>query len=289
VSTNLHGNKILHLEMPAWLRGSPFEDTTRKYATKFKQISREIEKRLRGGKVRGKIPSTDMEFWLDYDFAIKVPLPHSDEMLAVFVDSLKPGNVVYDVGSYVGWYTIAALKRIGPEGRVFSFEPVPETAKRLRCHIELNQGESRARVIEAACGRTFGFISMPVRSNGLASGNGLFDVHPHPDIQPTYVEVCMIPLDEFWQTSKLPPDVIKIDVEGAELWVLEGARKILSNIRPTVFLEIHKFAWNLFETTEAEFFNLLDSLSYHALDIACSHTPITVLPERGFVILKPVE
>jgi FkbM family methyltransferase len=210
-------------------------------------------------------------------------------MLAAFVASLKPGNIVYDIGSYVGWYTIAALERIGPEGRVVSFEPVPETTKWLRRHIELNQGEKQIRVIEAACGQSFGLMSMPVRPNRLASGNGLFDVHPRPDIQPTYVEVCIIPLDEFWQTSKLPPDVIKIDVEGAEMWVLEGARKILSTIRPTVFLEIHKFAWHFFGTTESALFDFLRPLTYDVWDVTQPHAPITDMPERGFVILKPSE
>jgi FkbM family methyltransferase len=275
--------------MPTWLRGSSFENTVRALGVKVKLVSRKIEKGLRGGKVRAKLPSTEIELWLDYDFAIKVPLPHNDEMLSAFVSSLEPGNIVYDVGSFVGWYSIAALKRIGPEGRVYSFEPVPETAKWLRRHIELNQGESHVRVIEAACGHEFQLISMPVRSNGLASGNGLFDVHPRADIPPTNIEVCMIPLDEFWQTSNLPPDVIKIDVEGAEMWVLKGAQKILSTIRPTVFLEIHKFAWDFFNTTNEELLDFLSLVSYDILDITYPHKWITDLPERGFVILKPIE
>lgn len=289
MASKLSGNKLLHLEMPVWLRGSSLEDAARACATKIKLASRKIEKGLRGGKVRTKLPSTDIEFWLDYAFAIKVPLPQSDEMLAAFVASLEPGNIVYDVGSYVGWYSIAALKRIGPEGRVFSFEPVPETAKWLRRHIELNQGESQVRVIEAACGHEFQFISMPVRSDRLASGNGLFDVHPRVDIPPTNIEVCIIPLDEFWQTSNLPPDVIKIDVEGAEMWVLKGAQKILSTIRPTIFLEIHKFAWKFFNTSEEELLDFLSSLSYGIFDITSPHIQVSDLPERGFVILRPIE
>jgi len=275
--------------MPAWLRGTPLEGVARAFSRKVKRASGEIEKRLRGGKVKTRLPSTNMNLWLDYDFATRIPLPERDDMLAAFIASLEPGNIVYDVGGFVGWYAIAASQRIAPDGHVYSFEPVPETAQWLRRHLEINHAEKKVRVVEAACSHSLGMISMPVWPLGLASGNGLFDVHPRTEISPNYVEVLLLPLDEFWKTSKASPDVIKIDVEGAELWVLEGARELLSHVRPMIFLEIHKFSWHLFETTEKKLRYYLGALSYEILEIYPPHSPITAFADRGLALLKPSE
>lgn len=289
MTAQLPGNKILHLEMPAKLRGSRFENIARAFARKIKSKTAEIEKKLRRGKIRVKLPSINKEIWLDFDFATKIPIPKKDALLAAFVSELEPGNIVYDIGGFVGWYAIPAADIIGSKGRVFSFEPVPESAKWLRRHIELNRVENIVRVVESACGNEFGIVSMPVWPLGLASGNALLDVHPQSDIARYNTEVCLVPLDAFWKISQVSPDIIKIDVEGAEMWVLEGAREILEVAKPVILLEIHKFAWPLFGTSEKGLRDFLGSLSYEILEISIPNAPMTVLPDRGFAILKPTD
>ena len=284
--------QIAHLEMPAWLRGSPLEQPARSLARRIKSVSSDIERTLRRGKVWCQLPSINRGVWLDYDFAIRHTLPEEDALLAALTAWLKPGQGFYDIGGFVGWYAIAAAQSVGPQGQVVTFEPVPETAKLLRRHLELNRGVDRVRVIEAACSSAFGFASMPVwpiNSTTWASGNALFNVLPQTDMQPDHIPVSLIRLDDFWAAGGPLPNAIKIDVEGAELWVLEGAQKLLTTARPMIFLEIHGFAWELFNTTEENLRHFLDSVSYDILDVAPPHCPLPVIPERGYAILQPRE
>lgn len=289
MSPRLPGNRILYMEMPSWLRNSPLENSARSFAKWIKLAIQWLERKLRGGKIKMKLSSIRSEVWLDYNFAVRVPMPEEDELLAAFVGALNTGDVVYDVGGFIGWYAIAAAKCVGPSGMVFAFEPAPSSAELLRIHLKINSVESQVRVIQAACSESFDLVSMPVWPIGLASGNSLRKVVSRSDISPEHVVVYVLPLDKFYETSKMSPDVIKIDVEGAELQVLKGAKEILSKLRPIIFLELHTFAWHHFGTTEEELRELLDGLSYDILDVSFPHQKMSIIPERGFAILKPSE
>lgn len=281
---------VLHLEMPQWLRGSPFEAGARSFAHSVKNLSRLIEKSLRRDKVWAKLPSIEKGMWLDYDFAVRHSFPDEDPMLEAFVAALKPGDVVYDVGSFVGWYAIPAADEVGPQGAVVAFEPVPDTAQVLRKHLGLNMVADRIRLVEAACSNTTGEVFMPVHSikeTNLASGNGLLDVHPQKDLKADMIPVSTLRLDDFWRGSDRAPNILKIDVEGAELWVLEGAEVILRKARPLVFMELHEFAWKWFGTTEKSLRAFLKSVSYDLLELSSPHDPIPVIPERGYALLAP--
>ena len=261
--------QIAHLEMPAWLCGSPLEQPARSLARRIKSVSSDIERTLRRGKVWCQLPSINRGVWLDYDFAIRHTLPEEDALLAALTAWLKPGQVFYDIVGFVGFYAIVAAHRVGPQGQVVTFEPVPEKAKLLRRHLELNRGTDRVRVIEAACSNASGFITMPVwpiHSTTWASGNALRNVHPREDFQPEHIPVCCIRLDDFLTAGGPAPSALKIDVEGAELWVLQGAHNLLITVRPWVFLEIHAFAWPLFDTTETSMRHFLDLVAYDMID-----------------------
>lgn len=152
------------------------------------------------------------------------------EQLSAFAGVLKPGYCVLDIGANVGFYSVLAAKKIAPNGRVFAFEPVRRNADFLRRHIAIN-GADNILVIESACGRESGetvFFSGPNAAMGSLCpvGGSSFRVE-------------VVSIDDFVESRNIQPDVMKIDVEGAEYDVICGAEKTIGQFRPVIFLSTH--------------------------------------------------
>lgn len=151
-----------------------------------------------------------------------------------FVDAVRPGMVVYDVGAHVGTYSILALQRSAPAGRVVAYEPFAYTRRFLERHLHWNAGAERALVRDACCGAAAGtaeFFFAPGQAEGM---NGLVPVAGF-----SKMTVPVVTLDAEVAELGLVPDLIKIDVEGAEWDVLRGAERTLAAHRPTLFLSVH--------------------------------------------------
>ena len=140
-------------------------------------------------------------------------------------DALEPGGVCYDLGANVGFFTLIAAKAVGNRGRVYAFEPAPETAAELRANVELNSLDY-VEVIEAA-------VSDSVGEATLAEDGDNLRAQLSADGEVTVSTVALDALD------LRPPDFIKIDVEGAERQALEGMRQTIDRRQPTILLEMH--------------------------------------------------
>jgi len=141
---------------------------------------------------------------------------------------IRAGMVCYDVGANVGFYTLFFSHLAGIGGKVLAFEPYPRNVALLRRHIELNRC-ANVRVFDAAVGDCEGttlFEEAPSASMGRVSERGTLAVQ------------CRR-LDQIVSEGLLPPDLIKIDVEGAESMVLAGAGEILQKHKPIIFLATH--------------------------------------------------
>jgi FkbM family methyltransferase len=160
----------------------------------------------------------------------------SEPELANFVRKfLKPGMVFADVGAHLGEYTILGASMVQSAGRVHAFEARPDTFEILARNIQLNAVRN---VVAQACGvwKDEGFCefekttdpSVSALRPNAAAGDGR-----------SLVRVETISLDHYFSDSALgKPALIKIDVEGAELQVLQGARSMLSSPRaPVVIVE----------------------------------------------------
>jgi FkbM family methyltransferase len=150
----------------------------------------------------------------------------------VFARTIRPGDVVYDLGANVGFYTLLAAKLAGPTGRVVAFEPVPRNLGYLRRHLALNHREDVTVVAAAVSDRsgTARFRDGPAHTVGTLATDGGYAVD-------------VVALDDY--TSSPAPRVIKIDVEGAEADVLRGAHRVLRTVRPIVLLSTHSTALRL--------------------------------------------
>jgi FkbM family methyltransferase len=147
-----------------------------------------------------------------------------------FEDEITPGAVVYDVGANVGYYSLLAAVLSGVEGKVYAFEPLPRNIDYLRKHAAINHFIN-IEIIQAAVsdhsGEAFFDLGASTAMGHLAAAGE--------------IKVKMTSLDELLASGQiLPPDFIKIDVEGAEYEVLKGAKELLIKHRPVLFLDTHQ-------------------------------------------------
>lgn len=184
---------------------------------------------------------------------------------------LKPGDVFYDIGANVGFYSTIAARIVGSEGRVYAFEPSHTSAASVRKNAALN-GFTDVEVIEAAVGERSGrarFIEgrLPANSNIVPSENG---------------EVTVISVDEYIDSADArAPDLVMIDVEGAEIDVLRGMLRTIREYHPIIMCEIH---WIL-----DEFYHFRDTelipLGYEVTTLTGEPFPTT--PKHYHVVMLP--
>lgn len=142
---------------------------------------------------------------------------------------IRPGMTVYDVGAQAGFYTLMFSRLVGDRGRVIAFEPCPYEARHLLDHVRMN-ALANVTVIEAAVSDQAGLAGFtfdrPRTENALGETAG------------ASFQVPTVSLDQI--CAAMPaPDLVKIDVEGAEAAVLTGASHMLRCHRPTVFVALH--------------------------------------------------
>ena len=157
-----------------------------------------------------------------------------------FLSSLElAGQVVYDIGAYEGLLTLFFASRAA---KVVAFEPNPTTLKRLRRNLELNDF-TNVLVVPMGVGAKAATLELTYDSlmTGGASADpsisaALRTVAPH-------TQTVLIPvdrLDTLLRTLSLPaPHLVKVDVEGMELEVLQGATGLLHHHRPALYIELH--------------------------------------------------
>lgn len=156
-----------------------------------------------------------------------------------FRTAVAPGAIVLDVGANVGSYTLLFALWAGRTGRVFAFEPAPEARKGLRLHAALNGISDRVEIVAAAASSGIGSARFHIDG---ASGTNALSVNGE-GATPGFIDVETTTIDGFCESRNLHPDVIKIDVEGAELDVLRGARRVLALPGVHAFLEFHPSVW----------------------------------------------
>ena len=147
---------------------------------------------------------------------------------------LRAGDVFYDLGANIGFYSLLAARCIGAQGTIFSFEPDAMTAERLRRNVARN-GFANIHVIEAGVWSASGSLRFsPADESSPDRGVGTF-IGANGSSGKTVPTVAM---DDFVPGAP-PPDAIKCDVEGAELEVFQGAEKLLRTHHPWILCEIH--------------------------------------------------
>jgi FkbM family methyltransferase len=160
--------------------------------------------------------------------------PATQDAFAAFV---KPGDVVYDGGASVGFWTVLAARLAGPTGRVVSFEPLAANIPRIEHNVRLNgftNVEVRAEALGAADGSAHFLVSAD------AGWGRIGEAGSHLNEKVAEIEVPVRSIDSLVRGGVIPPPAfIKLDVEGAEADVLRGAVQTLRTARPALIVELH--------------------------------------------------
>jgi FkbM family methyltransferase len=170
-------------------------------------------------------------------FIPKAPTPEEKFLL----DLEWKGETVYDVGGYEGVYTLFFSKSVGPGGRVFTFEPNPVNCRKIQENIQLN-GLNNVQLFPLGLGAGKSHTKLVFWPDEPARGtiNASYQKSLQQQKESTCIEIEIESLDNLLSSQPLPPpDFIKIDVEAAELEVLEGMRQTLITHHPRLFIEIH--------------------------------------------------
>lgn len=166
--------------------------------------------------------------------------------------TVSRGATVWDVGANVGFFTLLAARLTGPTGRVVAFEPSPPAIPGLRENVALN-GLDHVEIVESAVAGAPGRARL--LQVGQHSWSHLEDRGRHPGTT-AVVEVDVTTVDAEVAAGRPAPDVVKIDVEGSEIAVLEGMRDTLAAHGPALVIELH--------ATNREVMDLLDAAGYRA-------------------------
>lgn len=163
-------------------------------------------------------------------------------------------SAFFDVGANFGWFTWYAAMCVGKRGSVVAFEPSIANLEILKYHVKVNRLKNVAIVPKAVSDKTEDAVPFYLLEGGVSASNSLTiksDTCPrlHGLIQ-TLTSVGTTSIDDFVEAARIIPSVIKIDVEGAELLVVNGSVNTLKRYRPTVIIAVHPFWLPDGQTTE---------------------------------------
>jgi FkbM family methyltransferase len=196
------------------------------------------------------------------------------------------GATVWDVGAHIGYHSLAFAALVGPSGHVVAFEPNPFNIDRFRKHLERNKDLcEHITLMTCALSKVDGeadFVFSPEVDDGRSSGSHLTQslVPEEARVYRSFsqTKVPVVKADNLLRDKRVPPPaIIKIDVEGAEAFVIEGARQILSNLNPILLIEVHHIV-GMHDTL-----NVLLELGYRTSVVA--EAPIS--PSRCFILAQP--
>jgi FkbM family methyltransferase len=171
--------------------------------------------------------------------------PDEREILSQLV---KPGDCVFDVGTYWGWYTILFCNLVKNSGSIHCFEPVPPSYEMLLENVKINE-YSNVLINNVALSDVNGEVDIFVPKNQY----GLASLKQHFDGENEHYKCSSIQLDEYVSEKKIKNiALIKVDIEGAEMLFLRGGKTTLqSEEKPILMLEyLEKFAVNFGYTFE---------------------------------------
>jgi FkbM family methyltransferase len=185
---------------------------------------------------------------------------HERPVLDLLAEKLAPGMQFVDAGAFLGYFTLAAAARVGRQGRVWAFEPCAESRRLLERSVRRND-LTNVTVVPRALGARAGegrLTRPPNRSMArlMSPEAGRYETE----------RVAVTTLDAWCAETGARPDVVKIDVEGRELELLEGAAETLRRDRPLLVIEAHRSPF--FAATPEDLIEWLRSASYRVRPLA---------------------
>lgn len=199
--------------------------------------------------------SISLALWID-------PTARSEDVDLIKM-ILRPGDSFYDIGANIGQLSIEAAILVGPSGRVTSFEAHPRTAEFLRNNVKLN-GLKNIRIVQAAIGEKCGWLVFTDDNsddqNSVSEGGSIY--------------VPALKLDTLSEGEKI--DLLKIDIEGYELFAIKGASETLKNV-DVIYFEAWDRHFEKYGYCFSDFHNLLGEMGFTIGKIDIDRKKVSIL------------
>jgi len=184
-----------------------------------------------GPGVKLRLAAEHFAFWGAQSYGVLTG-EHERQVQEALRRSVGPGGVVWDVGANIGMLSLVAARMVGPTGRVVALEPDAQCAAAIRANAHAN-GIDAIDVHEVAATATTGDVELVVVQDRLWTRLSSVGEHELETARRTVPGVALDDLDA------PTPTLIKIDVEGAELDVLQGMQRLLTETQPVLVCEMH--------------------------------------------------
>lgn len=189
---------------------------------------------------------------------------HERKVTLLLLQLLQSAKCFVDVGANLGWYTCLASRSM-PDGRVYGFEMDDLNYALLEKNVKLNKC-TNVEIHNVAVSDVSGVVSYR-RENRRPSATFRMEPDKAEKHLPELASVHSITLDEFFESQSAVPDVVKIDVEGAEMYVLNGMKHILRDNKPILLLEVHPLWLRQFNSSIPEILSALMENGYKVFEI----------------------
>lgn len=208
-------------------------------------------------KTFGNLPSPSYRTFPFFNFQMTADVARSSAQQLLFLnrekmiedrhlisDLLKPGMTVVDVGANIGYYMLMFRSMVGDNGKIICIEPSPENLPELKKNIESNALKN-VELHEVAIGKDSGNVNVRGGINsGVVQNDG----------------IASVPLRRLDSLVETKVDFVKIDVDGYEGQVLEGAVELLKRDKPILYLEVHPHMIPRFDFSVRKILDLLEPI-----------------------------
>ena len=152
------------------------------------------------------------------------------------LDLCRGKSTVFDIGAHIGLYALPISRVLEAKGTIYAFEPAKKNLLLLNNHVRYNH--IRNIVVVPYLVGDHSTDAASFYESGAASGTN--SILPNIDVA-TYRQVSrpQISIDDFCAQNRVAPEVMKIDVEGAEMRVIDGALEVMERVRPVIVLSVH--------------------------------------------------
>jgi FkbM family methyltransferase len=202
---------------------------------------------------------------------------------------IKHNGIILDIGANIGYYSLMAAVRIGSSGKIFSFEPVTNTYRKLLFNISLN-GFKNIYPQKVAVSNSMGEIELFVADE---KNTGSSSIALHVSFSGVKERVNTITIDNFLNEKNeiSEVDLVKIDVEGCEPMVIEGMKETMKRFRPIILIEILDERLKTIGSSKEFLYELFYENNYEAFEIQDSDTIAKIMSpkEGGLVMFKHLQ
>ncbi len=155
-----------------------------------------------------------------------------------FINLLKEGDIFFDIGAHVGFYSVLASRLVEQTGQVHSFEPTPRTFQSLKANMESRSNSIVNNLAVMDKETEIDFVDYGPKYSAFNSFQTRQSKEMNFLTPPEKLKVKTTSIDKYCDKNKIIPSVIKIDAEGAEHIILKAMTNVLKNYKPIVTIEV---------------------------------------------------